>query len=119
MYRELDAAGEGEHGKPEWDNQFAETEDERNERLAAASKKRLVYDKAQRTILTLATQIIREPACSFCITAPDAMTAKSHASPAIRVSANIRTPGMIEVITMNNAELIKELRIAAHAIQAR
>ena len=37
--------------RPDWDDQFAETEDERNERLAAARKKRLVYDKAQRTIV--------------------------------------------------------------------
>ena len=102
--------------KPEWDNQFAETEDERNERLAAARKNAFTTRRRER-LLTLATQIIREPACSFCITAPDAIAAKSHASPAIRASVNIRTPGMIEAITMNNAELIKELRIAAHAIE--
>lgn len=37
--------------RPDWDDQFRETEDDRNERLAAARKKRLVYDKAQRTII--------------------------------------------------------------------
>jgi len=35
--------------KPEWDDQFAETEDECNERLRA---KRLKYDKAKRTIVS-------------------------------------------------------------------
>ena len=38
-------------GRPDWDNQFAESEDERNEHLAARRKTRLVYDKAQRTIV--------------------------------------------------------------------
>jgi hypothetical protein len=37
--------------RPSWDNQFAETEYERNERLATARKARLTYDKARRTIV--------------------------------------------------------------------
>ena len=49
--------------------------------------------------------------------AGNALTARSRASPVIRISANTRTPGMIEAIAMNNAELIKELRIAAHALE--
>lgn len=36
--------------RPNWDDQFAETEDERNARLAA--KRRLVYDKSKRTIVS-------------------------------------------------------------------
>lgn len=35
--------------RPDWDNQFAESEDERNERLAA--KRKLRYDAARRTIV--------------------------------------------------------------------
>lgn len=38
--------------RPDWDDQFAETEDERNERLAARRKARLVYDKDRRTIVS-------------------------------------------------------------------
>lgn len=34
--------------RPDWDDQFAETEDERNERLRA--KRQLRYDKERRTI---------------------------------------------------------------------
>jgi hypothetical protein len=37
--------------RPEWDNQFAETEAERNERLSDARKARLIYDKSRRTIV--------------------------------------------------------------------
>ena len=59
----------------------------------------------------------RQAACSAITLAGNASTAKSRASSAIRVSANTRMPGMIEAITMNNAELIKELRIAAHALE--
>jgi hypothetical protein len=37
--------------RPDWDNQFAETVEERNERLAARRKARLIYDKDKRTIV--------------------------------------------------------------------
>ena len=37
--------------RPNWDDQFAESEDERNERLAAHRKARLVFDKERRTIV--------------------------------------------------------------------
>jgi len=40
--------------RPHWDDQFAETEDERNERLALRRKARLAYDKSRRTIIDAA-----------------------------------------------------------------
>lgn len=40
--------------RPNWDNQFSETLDERNERLAASRKAHLVYDKEKRTVVDAA-----------------------------------------------------------------
>lgn len=37
--------------RPDWDNQFRESVEERNERLAARRKARLIYDKDRRTIV--------------------------------------------------------------------
>lgn len=37
--------------RPAWDNQFAESEEERNARLAAKRRERLVYDASRRTIV--------------------------------------------------------------------
>ena len=40
--------------RPDWDNQFRESVGERNERLAAQRKARLIYDKDRRTIVNAA-----------------------------------------------------------------